>query len=185
MNRWDIINHFTTKESNYLEIGCGDGECFYKVNAKYREGVDPNTTTHIAMTSDDYFKQNSIYWDVIFIDGLHFEEQADRDIENALYFLNDKGVIILHDCIPNDMKAATEENTIPSLGYWFGTTWRSAVKLAYREDVDFTVIEQDTGCGILKYGKQNLPNVKIENALDPEFFIEHYDKIYRLRELDT
>ena len=32
------------------------------------------------MSSDIFFKSNKKYFDIIFIDGLHLEEQVDKDI---------------------------------------------------------------------------------------------------------
>jgi hypothetical protein len=60
MERYEIINRIIKSKDykKYLEIGVRDGECFKKINCKYKIGVDPNPTsddtTHIT-TSDEYF----------------------------------------------------------------------------------------------------------------------------------
>ena len=46
------------------------------------------------------FLKNHSYFDIIFLDGLHNYEQTIKDINNALKFLNEKGAIIVHDCLP-------------------------------------------------------------------------------------
>ena len=78
------------------------------------------------MTSDQFFE---VYpqkkYDVIFIDGLHLENQVDRDIFNALKHLNPGGVVIVHDCLPTTPQSQSEENPT---GDWVGTVWRSIVK---------------------------------------------------------
>ncbi|WP_100612251.1 class I SAM-dependent methyltransferase [Confluentibacter lentus] len=60
------------------------------------------------MTSDEFFQKlsandilsNSIKFNVIFIDGLHLAQQADRDIKNAIKYIKNDGFIVVHDCNP-------------------------------------------------------------------------------------
>ena len=52
------------------------------------------------MTSDEFFENNEIYFDCIFIDALHIYEQVRKDILNSVKFLNTHGIIIIHDCLP-------------------------------------------------------------------------------------
>jgi hypothetical protein len=40
------------------------------------------------MTSDEFFEINKSTYDIIFIDGLHIDEQVERDIINGLKILN-------------------------------------------------------------------------------------------------
>ena len=47
------------------------------------------------MTSDEFFKNNEIYFDCIFIDALHIYEQVRKDILNSIKFLNANGIIII------------------------------------------------------------------------------------------
>lgn len=49
------------------------------------------------MSSDKFFKINKIFFDVVFIDGLHKYEQCQRDCMNSMKFLNQGGIIIFHD----------------------------------------------------------------------------------------
>ena len=48
-------------------------------------------------TSDSFFDDNQIFFDVIFIDGLHTYYQVKKDLNNALKFLKEGGIIICDD----------------------------------------------------------------------------------------
>ena len=148
MQRFDIINHLieTFNYKTYLEIGTKFGECYNFVNAKHKESVDPvkciNDLTH-NMTSDEYFNQNTKTFDIIFIDGLHVEEQTTKDINNSLQILNNNGSVIVHDCLPS-----SEEFTEP---HWSGTVFRSLINLRYNNPfLSVHVINADCGCGIIR-----------------------------------
>jgi hypothetical protein len=95
INRTSIINHLIKKYNvkNYLEIGIRDGANFNQIKLKNKYGVDPEPSSDckgesiFLMTSDEYFdyiKESKIKFDLIFIDGLHLEEQVTKDIQNSL-----------------------------------------------------------------------------------------------------
>lgn len=113
MTRTQIINNFIEKYNykNYLEIGVQAGVNFRKVKCKRKVGVDPDkkSAATIKKTSDDFFKDNQEKFDIIFIDGLHLQEQVIRDCINALKFLNEGGTIIWHDCLPTTEKMQVRE----------------------------------------------------------------------------
>jgi len=74
-----IINRFGY--IRYLEIRVRNPKNnFNKINCRYKVGVDPVGEPTFKGTSDVFFKQNKDIFDIIFIDGLHLEEQADKDI---------------------------------------------------------------------------------------------------------
>jgi hypothetical protein len=54
------------------------------------------------MSSDDFFAQDHGLerYDLIFIDGLHEEDQCLRDLDNSLQRLSEEGFIIAHDVNP-------------------------------------------------------------------------------------
>ena len=64
---------------------------------KQKIGVDPFKGGTHRMSSDKFFKINKIFFDVVFIDGLHKYEQCQRDCMNSMKFLNQGGIIIFHD----------------------------------------------------------------------------------------
>lgn len=159
MTRYDIINNFIQKYDykSYLEVGCQWGQCFKEVKCISKMSVDPNPNSSAIykVSSDFFFEYNSNKFDIIFIDGLHLEEQVDKDIENSLKFLNDNGTVICHDCVPKNEKEQLE--TWDHKGAWTGTVWRSFVKLrATRTDLEMFVVDTDHGCGIIRNGHQNL-----------------------------
>ena len=90
-----IISDFQIK--SYLEIGCDQDEVFTKVTVENKVGVDPVSGGNIRSTSDEFFKKNSDYFDLIFIDGLHEYSQVKKDIINSLEVLNSKGIILIHN----------------------------------------------------------------------------------------
>lgn len=190
MKRYEIINHFIKKidAKNYLEIGVRDGECFQKIICENKFGVDPNPTssdtTHI-MTSDDFFKtiDPSIKFDVVFIDGLHIDHQVDKDIENSLRFLNEGGVILLHDCNPPTESHALEVPvyTHPTNGEWNGTVYLSLIKLRlYRDDIALTTVDTDWGVGILTRGESKKINIFPNDALNWDYFNKNRTEILDL-----
>ena len=101
-SRFEIIQKIINKKKyeNYLEIGCDKNANFSQIEIKNKVGVDPLSGGTHKMTSDDFFEENNFKFDCIFIDGLHTYEQAIKDILNSIKFLNNNGIIILHDCLP-------------------------------------------------------------------------------------
>jgi hypothetical protein len=172
-----------TRAKVYLEIGVREGECFLRIRAPKKIAVDPQMlispkkkrkyyfknlsnifNQYFEMTSDDFFKNNhkslnSQGLDVVFIDGLHTFGQSLRDVQNALKYLKDDGVIIMHDCNPLSEAAAypaqsyqdAEILNIPGFtGEWNGDTWKTIVYLrSGRKDLDVFVLDCDQGLGII------------------------------------
>jgi hypothetical protein len=152
---------------SYLEIGLDSGCNFNSIVCDEKESVDPyfeedhdcydmhfkeNLPDNIMkiltyrMTSDEFFKQNNRKYDIIFVDGLHTEEQVGRDIINSLKTLNDGGFVVVHDCLPKSERA----QIVPrSQGEWNGTVWKAIVELT-RQGLDIKVWECDYGCGIIR-----------------------------------
>jgi hypothetical protein len=183
--RTDIINYLLSKikkeNATYLEIGVRyPDENFNKINSKIKYSVDPGIEYEVnpvdfKVTSDVFFKQlndgfilsKDIKFDVIFIDGLHLAEQVDRDIENALKYLEPEGFIVLHDCNPPTEFHASETylyRMSPSTVYWNGTTWKAFFKYRQREDLFTCCIDTDWGIGIISK-TINIGNpTKIENV---------------------
>lgn len=49
------------------------------------------------ITSDEYFNKNSFFYDLIFIDGLHYFDQVIRDAENSVNFLKQNSYLLFDD----------------------------------------------------------------------------------------
>ena len=167
MTHIEMINAFiaTRGFKSYLEIGIHWGQCFDAINCQYKIGVDPDRQydklTH-QMTSDEFFAQNTEKFDIIFIDGLHLQEQVQKDFENAFRALNPGGVILLHDC--NPPKESWQERQPMDSG-WCGDVWKAWVRImhSYPNNVSFT-FSDDAGVGVfLKNEVQEQPIIKLDS----------------------
>lgn len=184
MLRHQIINHFINlyDYKTYLEIGINNGRNFKKVKAEHKDGVDPAGNCNFVMTSDDFFKQNKRMYDIIFIDGLHLEEQVLKDVENSLRFLSEHGTILMHDCYPR--RERHQVDIQPPHGAWTGTVWKAFAKLRMtRTDLYMRTINSDHGVGIIRRGLQKTLNIK-EEDLNYQFFRRRKRKILKLIEVE-
>ena len=174
-----IINQ--KKASIYLEIGVHTGACFLNINAPRKIAVDPKIllkkkkkfkNKYYEMTSDEFFeKEQKILTkyglDVVFLDGLHTHEQSLKDVLNSLKYLNEKGVIVMHDCNPQSETIAFPANSIKHAkslnlpgweGKWSGDVWKTIILLKSNcDDLNIFVLDYDYGLGIITKGKQKNP----------------------------
>jgi SAM-dependent methyltransferase len=199
MEAFDVFNKVIEKKGykKYLEIGIDNpARNFNKVKCEIKYAVEPykknlrvNTWNDsnveqfkaniqgklFEMTSDEFFAMPSREkFDLIFIDGLHLEDQVDRDIENSLKRLKKGGVIIVHDSMPHNDIAASH-NPSPGKG-WCGTVFRSIWKLRMnRDDLEIFTFPYNVGFTFIRPGK----NVKYFNPKFPhlkmsyEYFATH------------
>ena len=188
MERLNVIHTVVemTRAKTYLEIGVASGDVFFRVKARQKIAVDPlfkfSTMKQIRqiiknpwnvrnryyeMTSDEYFSKRRATverrgLDVAFVDGLHTFEQSLRDVENCLRYLNEGGVIIVHDCNPPSDAAAFPAASIDHArnanvsgwtGVWCGDTWKTIVYLrSVNANLRIFVLDCDTGVGIITRG---------------------------------
>ena len=140
-SRHGIINHHTKNMNSYLEIGVEYGHSFSKINIKDKIGVDPDPKIDDEriekLTSDNFFEKNTKNFDAIFIDGMHQSDYVLRDFNNSIECLNENGVIIIDDIVPDNER---EQHKIPIkheyengiLKYrepWTGDVWKVAYYL--------------------------------------------------------
>lgn len=161
--RWDLLNALIEGRgySSYLEIGTRRRENFDRISCPWKTDVDPAPWGPVSfkMTSDAFFAENRAKFDLIFIDGLHLEEQVMRDIENALAALNSGGAIVVHDCNPAN-EINQQEDPEKSRAAWNGTVWRAWVRLrATRPGLSMCVVDIDHGCGVIECGSQTCLNL--------------------------
>ena len=148
-SRLDMINYFIKKNDykSYLEIGCDKNQIFSQITLNKKIGVDPYSGGNVRKTSDDFFKENVEKFDLIFIDGLHVYEQVKKDIINSINFLKKKGVILVHDCLPDTIgKQAVPRYKMQ----WNGNVWKAIVDLRQRNDLEIHTCFVDQGIGIIK-----------------------------------
>jgi len=161
--RFEIIQKIIDKKEyeNYLEIGCDQDSNFSKIKVKNKIGVDPLSGGNVKMTSNEFFEKNKIFFDCIFIDGLHIYEQVRKDILNSIEFLNSNGIIIIHDCLPSKIW----NQIVPKMyGHWNGDVWKAIVEARTMKEIDTYTCKADHGLGIIfRRPNRNLLSLDIEN----------------------
>jgi hypothetical protein len=191
MKRLQIIQEIfkSTVFKTYLEIGCYRGKTFFPVKAKRKIAVDPYfhvlfmkdallwslkeigniRNKYFQLESDVFFKKKKAFLnkvkpiDVVLIDGLHTFKTSLNDVVNSLSYLNEKGLIIMHDCYPPNKAAAITTKHFPTLeeqsneeswsGAWCGDVWKTIVYLqrSHSQLLDVCVINSDNGLGIVRF----------------------------------
>lgn len=213
MNRIDIINYLIEQNGyeSYLEIGVDTGECYKKVECKEKYCVDPYESGDNGvylypqdvqvpefltwrMTSDELFASTDQKFDIIFIDGMHTEEFAGRDIINGLKHLNPGGKIVVHDCIPINYEAQLVPQQKP--GGWNGNVWK-AITMLKLKGIEFSTVNTDQGCCVIDYFDNPetltfldkspleywdlLCNIySLLNVITPEHFLMKYERNFKI-----
>lgn len=194
ITRIDIINQLIKKFNyvNYLEIGVNDGSCIKNVIAPHKDGVDPGIETrnpvevNYPITSDEFFnliRGHNIKYDIIFIDGLHYDYQVYKDIRNALNHITVNGTIVCHDM--NPMWEITQRKSAV-VGAWNGDCWKAWAALR-SELVDYhmEVIDTDHGVGIIRKGSQQLLSLdKIYTELTYDYLYNNRQHVLNLVDVD-
>ena len=170
--RWDLLDYLIKKNnySDYLEIGCDKDQLFSKVNIKNKIGVDPSNGGNVRKTSNDFFSDNREFFDIVFIDGLHKYEQVKEDIINSLKFLNENGVVLVHDCMPDSLgKQAVPRYKMQ----WNGDVWKAIVDLRQDENLEIFTCSIDQGIGIIKK-KKNTSILSLDKPISKLKFSDYY-----------
>ena len=169
----EIIN--IKKYQSYLEIGTFHDELFAHVKCKKKVGVDPVSGGTIRKTSDQFFKDNEDTFDCIFIDGLHYYSQVKKDIQNSLKALNPNGIILLHDCLPNNHF----EQAVPRCQItWNGDVWKAIVECRVKEDIDTYTCYADFGIGVI-FNRKNRNVLKLNKTNFHQLNFEEYFYNYK------
>jgi len=186
MNRTYVIQKIidTLNSKCYLEIGVQYGANLFRINVQCKIAVDPNFSflnfrtlglflkynkrahiTYHRCTSDEYFDhiEPGSTFDLVFVDGLHTYDQSLRDVNNALNYLSEGGLVLLHDCNPGTEAEAcpaqscqqAAEYKLPGwTGVWCGDVWKTICNLrAFRDDLNVFVLDCDLGVGVITRGK--------------------------------
>lgn len=187
--RTHIINYFVklVEAQYYLEIGVRNPrKNFDKIACANKFSVDPgvefeDNPVDFKMTSALFFEKlksdqlkikAQAKFDVIFIDGLHISDQAERDILNSIEFLSENGVIIMHDCNPPSEFHQREQygfKNSPATAFWNGTTWKAFYKVRHRTDLFSICFDCDWGVAVIAKKKYPLFNT-IEDKMQNEFY---------------
>ena len=170
--RWNLIDYLNKKNNytSYLEIGCDKDQLFSKINIENKYGVDPSCGGNIRKTSDDFFLENKINFDLVFIDGLHEYKQVKNDIINSLKFLNKDGIILVHDCMPDSMS----KQAVPRYRMlWNGDAWKAIVDLRRNKNIEIFTCEIDQGIAIIQ-NKMNTDPLRLDLQIKQLKFKNYY-----------
>lgn len=186
ITRVDMINSALkeTKGSSYLEIGIRNGSTFKKIKSSFKTGVDPviknsrlKFKTYFNLrarlyeeTSDTFFAEHAEKRfrgrgiDVAFVDGMHSYGQTLKDVENILCYLNEGGLIFMHDCNPacelSAVAGTGPEAVIEKSGgkvhTWNGDVWKTIVHLRSMDaNLSVFVLDFDQGIGVICRGEND------------------------------
>jgi Methyltransferase domain len=168
----------------YLEIGVGGGENFEGVIAPIRHSVDPQGGATFQMTSDAFFAsgRGCSEYDLVFIDGLHEEEQVLRDIENALGRLSPRGRIVLHDANPPTAWHQRPRSQYDAGEDWNGTVWKGVVRFrALHPELTTVTLDVDWGCTVISRSEARQAAVEVPGDLSWEHFVARREELLNLR----
>ena len=225
-NRIELIQGVFRKTNftTYLEIGTENGLSFLPIRCKYKIAVDPIfniskksklkwliknpyniRNRYFEETSDVFFQKREFLLtklgklDVVLIDGLHTFQASLIDVLNSLKYLNSKGIIIMHDCLPPHKAAALPTDQFPNeeqkkidgwTGEWCGDVWKSIIYLRRNlyELLDVSVINTDYGLGVIRIKNKIDRNLEIDeesfntiNKMTYEDLLENVESILDLK----
>ena len=173
-NRISAVNLAIMKSNKnqptYLEIGCAGNSTFNSVPVLNKIGVDPNRGGTHRMTSDEFFAINTSCFDVIFIDGFHTYYQVKKDAINSSSCLNDNGIILLHDFLPLNWKAAIPNDLRQVSSAWNGDLFKFAFELIHY-DINFHILNIDEGIMVI-HERESILKLKELQLISDTRFIE-------------
>ncbi len=156
MKHTELINFLINQRNakRYLEVGVhNEQNTFLNVDCTFKVTTFPNS-------SDNFFNYNRDKFDIVFIDGVHTEEQTIKDIENACHCLSKNGIIIVHDCMPPDEWHQREPHEFHEGENWNGTVWKAALRVSNKTIYKCTLLDTDWGCGIIDMSQIQVPKCR-------------------------
>lgn len=208
MNRFTVLQNIINiiKAQVYLEIGVFNGDIISNITCNEKIGVDPEFKFNwkkkvkkilpsskfrtFEVTSDTFFENYAPNIltkgiDVAFVDGLHTYDQALRDVENCLKYLNKDGFIVMHDCNPNsranefpvknsinEALELAKKGKIPGWNNcWNGDVWKALVHLRITHpELNIFTLDLDWGLGIITYGvPDSQPSISIQELKNSDY----------------
>jgi Methyltransferase domain len=94
--------------------------------------------------------RRSARYDIVLVDPYHDYEHSRRDLALARRFLNDNGLVVIHDVLPPSNGRFINPTFVPDA--WCGLTFIAYVDFLLKENPDFFTVECDYGCGIIGKG---------------------------------
>jgi len=115
-------------------------------------------------------QKNKEKFDLVFIDGLHVYDQVKQDIINSLEVLNNNGVILIHDCLPEKI---WEQNVPRMNGAWSGDVWKVIPFFRSKSNIDVYTCVADRGIGII-FKRSNKNILKLDQDTKKLKFKDYY-----------
>ena len=95
----------------------------------------------------DQLRSSHQYFDISLVDSHHTYDCSLRDLVEAHALLADGGALVVHDCLPPSVEAASP-TWIP--GPWCGVSYKAFLDFVVRrDDIDYYTIDADYGCGVI------------------------------------
>ncbi len=183
----DLLNYLIKKYDlkSYLEIGVQNpANNFLKIICQRKMGVDPETNHPMVekVTSDDFFEhyKTVLPFDLIFIDGLHTAEQVEKDFNNSLNCLSDKGFIVIHDCLPVDeiTTLVPRQSKI-----WHGDVYKFIMRLHTIDGIRFSTFDFDHGCCIVQK-HEGMKGIKHDSDFTWPEYLKHGNELLRIKKAE-
>jgi hypothetical protein len=111
--------------SSYLELGVAAGESWHQIECDKKVGVDNNPNIKIPgvvlSTTDQYFDffiDEDVNYDLIYIDAYHEKNQVKKDFYNSWDHLNPGGMILMHDVNPPSKSGTSQTAHGDCFEFW-------------------------------------------------------------------
>ena len=172
-----LIKKINNQDLNYLELGCDLDQTFSQIDLKNKIGVDPVRGGNIRKTSDNFFKDNTKEFDIIFIDGSHLIEDVHNDVINSLKFLKEGGYVLLDDVLPvYELFTLRRRVTLKS----HQDAYKIIFLLNQIKDIEFYYLPYDHGLGLIKVNKK-LNDLNFHINYDDFTFLDYLDNLKKAK----
>jgi hypothetical protein len=90
--------------------------------------------------------------DICLVDSFHYYDTSLRDLNAAYDALDDGGVLVVHDCLPDRAEISTPHF---QEGAWCGVSYKAYVDFVLDcETCDYVTLDCDFGCGVIVKNRQ-------------------------------
>jgi len=183
MNRIDLLNFLIQqrKSQRYLEISMhSEQESYNRICCFFKKKISVDCTENSRPPLDSSFTRTiPEKFDIIFIDGLHTEEQVLNDVTVAFNCLSLSGIIVLHDCMPPDAWHQRGLDEYKKGENWNGTVWKSALRIFNSTSYKCMLLDMDWGCGIIDTSETQTP-AALQLPAKLEYYI-HYEWLLKYK----
>lgn len=86
-------------------------------------------------------------YEISLVDSYHTYEATTRDLIGAWLLLRENGIIVVHDCAPDDPALSRPEFRE---GSWYGVSYAAFIDFVLqRRDIAYYTVDTDSGCGVI------------------------------------